>query len=393
MQGSSSVVSRCAAARSLMLVLTLFIAAACSDGTAITSPRPTMLGIVRSASTNAPVAGAQVVLGNSVDTTDVNGRYVFIHLTPGAAKLQVNAAGFDSLSVDVTVTSGEVEKNVQLKRRTLFDVGEFSAYIPDSVSYVFAVLVALGGPDTRGFSAGTPFGAPLPGVEASLQEFGAQLREMARVQNLAIIGTSMAAMPNGPASDQLIRDALDAIAKKSGRAEIANAPILLYGLSGGGPEASGFTARNPERIAGLFLKSPQSVDLLTTPAALSVPTFVVLAELDAFIDNSAIKAAFQANRKSGALWGLAMEAGVAHHDLTPAQQELTSNWMYTTLNARVDPDEGGVAAYSETLGWLGDHVTGEIAPWSSYSGDRSSASWLPSNAVALDWQVFRMPGQ
>jgi carboxypeptidase family protein len=389
--------------RAIPLLFSLAIAAGCSDSTGVTSPRPTMLGIVRNAATNAPVAGAQVIMGNSVDTTDQTGRYVFIHLEPGPTKLKVNATGFDSLTMDVTVTTGEVLQNVGLKRKKLFDVDSFSAYIPDSLEYASAILVALGGPDTRGFSAGTPFGAPLPEVEASLQTFGSQLREMARVQHFAVIGTSTASMPDGAASDTIILNALAAIAAKSGRPEIANSPILMYGLSGGGPEASGFAARNADRIAGVFLKSPSSVELLTTDKALAIPTFVVLAELDAFVDNTAIKAAFQANRKSGAFWGLAMEAGVPHHFLTPAQQELTSTWMSATLKARVAPfsdgqglvefGPGGLTAYPESLGWLGNHVTGEVASWEDYTGDRGSASWFPSQAVADNWRTFRKPGE
>jgi Dienelactone hydrolase and related enzymes len=393
MQRSAGVPRRPGVSPGFLFLAALVLATACGDETGVTSPRPTMLGVVQNASTNTPVVGAQVTVGSSVDTTDQMGRYAFTHLEPGATKLKVNATGFDSVSVDVTVTTGEVVQNVQLTRKELFDLGDFSVYIPESVDDVSAVLVALGGPDTRGFSSATSFGAPMPEVEASLQAFGQQLRTMARFQNLAVIGTSKTAIDNSAAGDKIILDALAAAAKQSGRPEIANAPVLMYGLSSGGPEASGFATRHPARLAGLFLKAPLSVELLTTEAARSIPTFVVLAELDAFVDNSAIKAAFQANRKAGALWALAMEAGVPHQFFTSAQQELTSNWMYTTLNARALNDEWGITAYPETSGWLGDHATGEIAAWKDYPGDRNTASWFPSGAVAENWRAFRKPGE
>ena len=393
MQRPAGLLTRSAFANFILLLTPLVMTSACHEATGLTSPNPAIVGTVRNVTTNTPVVGAQVIAGTSVDTTDATGRFALVHLDPGAAKLQVNAAGFDSLTMDVTVTNGEVVQNVQLKRKTLFNVGDFSAYIPDTVDRVDAVLVALGGPDTRGFSAGTPFGAPLPDVETALQNFGQQLRVMARTRNFAIIGTSKAAMASGAESDALIADALSAAATISGHPEIARAPILMYGLSGGGPEASGYAARNPQRMVGLFLKSPLKVELLTTASQRSIPTFVVLAEFDAFIDNSAIKAAFQANRKDGALWGLAMEAGVPHHFLTPAQQQLTSNWMSTTLSSRVKPDGSGLTSYPETQGWLGNHQTGEIATWSAYTGDKTAASWFASNAVAENWRGFRKPGQ
>ena len=77
----------------------------------------------------------------------------------------------------------------------------------------------------------------------------------------------------------------------------------MYGMSGGAPQASGFTARHPERVAGLVLKVPASVTVLTSGAPLRVPTFMVLAELDAFVDNAALKAAFESNRQSGSVLG------------------------------------------------------------------------------------------
>ena len=406
MQRSARIAVRRAVSGSIPYLISVLLLTACQDATEMTSPRPTLIGVVRSASTGQPIAGAEVKLGASTSITDHTGRYFFIHLIPGAGKLEVNAAGFDSLTMPVMVTSAEVVQNIDLNRITLFDQGEFSVYVPD-VPRITAVLVTLGGPDTRGFSAGTAFGAPLPEVEASLQSFGQKLRGIAQARGIAILGTSKAAMADEAGSDKLIVDALDAVAKKSGYGDLASLPILLYGLSGGGPEASGFAARNPQIVAGLFLKSPLDVEILNTAAARAVPTFVVLAEFDTFVDNSAIQSAFNANRKSGGLWGLAIEAGVPHHFLTPNQQLLTSNWMIATLKARVamqsiDPNFlesppssglGGLVPYPEALGWLGNHVTGEIGAWGDYRGDPSSASWFPSQAVAENWRAFRQSGQ
>ncbi len=275
----------------------------------------------------------------------------------------------------------------------VFEFAEFALYVPASPTIVRGVLIALGGPDTRAFATGKRFGAPMPAVEASLQLLGQGFRTMASSHGLAVLGTSRAAMANGPASDQLLRAAVETAAVRSGRPELPFTPMLMYGLSGGAPQASGFTARNPESVAGLFLKVPASVSSLTSGDALRVPTYVVLAELDVFVNNATLTAAFESNRRAGAIWALAKELGVPHHSLSSVQREVTLNWMRTVLERRLLPvhAQGPLRKMVEPTGWLGDRATGEAAPWAKYAGDRASASWLPSESAAMEWEALVAP--
>ncbi|HEU4800848.1 MAG TPA: hypothetical protein VFS94_09455 [Gemmatimonadales bacterium] len=269
-------------------------------------------------------------------------------------------------------------------------LGEFALYVPSTPGKLRGVLVALGGPRTRAFVTGEPTGAPFPPVEAALQELGASFRALADEQRIALLGAAYfgpTALPNAIASDQLILDAIAAGAAASGRPELADAPILIFASSGGAPEASGFTARNAERVAGLFLSVPLSVTALTTELQRQVPTIVALAEFDAFIDNAALTAAVAANRGSGALWGIAMERGVPHHSLSPAKAQLTLAWLEAVLDRRINGASGGIRVVPEQSGWLGNPTTGEISTWGAYSGDRSTANWLPTEAAAEQWRA------
>lgn len=269
----------------------------------------------------------------------------------------------------------------------VLEFGDFALYAPACVTATRGLILALGGPDTRGFVTGKPLGAPFPAVEASLQMLGQELRTLASTSGLAILGRR-GAMKNEPASDQILFDAVQTGAVASGHPELPTVPVLMYGISGGAPQASGFIARNPERVAGLFLKVPAGVSSLSGDA-LRVPTFMVQAELDAFVNNVAITAAFEGNRSAGALWGRAMERGVAHHSLSALQRQVTINWMSTILSRRLpgrpsDP----LREIDETSGWLGDLGTGETKRWAAYKGDRAAASWLPSNHTAKEWEIF-----
>jgi hypothetical protein len=254
-----------------------------------------------------------------------------------------------------------------------------------------AVIVALGGPNTKGFVTGEPFGAPLPAVEAALQAFGASLRQFASDHQVAILGTSRFgpnSLVDGDASDELILDALRAGAVASGRPGLVGAPILLYGISGGSPEAAGFTARHPARVAGLFLKVPVVAPAMTTEAQRHVPVMIAQAELDVFVDNAAVAAAFASGRANGALWALGREGGVPHHAVTPVHQQATLAWMDGVLERRLAGASARIRSSVPQSGWLGDPATGAVTPWGAYSGDRAAASWLPTRNAAEAWSAL-----
>jgi hypothetical protein len=270
----------------------------------------------------------------------------------------------------------------------VIQLGDFALYLPPDTRAPRGIIVALGGPNTRAFVTGEPFGAPFPETEAALQAMGESLRDLAAKCRMAILGTSLSGMEEGSGSDQLILDAISDGAVATGRAELTTVPILFYGISGGAPEASGFTARHPSRVAGLFLKVPAGVAELTTSTQQEVPTFMVLAELDAFVDNTGLAAAFASNREGGALWALAMEPGVPHHSLSPAQRQLTLDWMDSVLRLRLAGSSGHLRTIVEQSGWLGDPSTADVSAWGGYRGDHSAASWFPTRGVAQLWRTL-----
>jgi dienelactone hydrolase len=277
-----------------------------------------------------------------------------------------------------------------MTRVEVFEFGVFALYVPANVDAVDGIILALGGPDTRAFATGKRFGAPIPAVEASFHVLGQEMRTLASSRGLAILGSSRVnlALPNAPETDQLLLNAVETAAVMSGRADLSTAPFVVYGLSGGGREASGFTARNPERVAGLLLKVPAAVSSLTSGEALHVPTYMILAELDVNVNNVALTAAFEANRSAGALWGMAVEPGMIHHSLSPFQRQVTVSWLSAILDRRLAPHSwaGPLRDIAEKHGWLGNRATGEAAPWHTYTGDPALASWLPSETTAREWE-------
>lgn len=272
----------------------------------------------------------------------------------------------------------------------VFRPGDFALRVP-ARGEISGIFVALGGPDTRAFVTDGVFGAPLPELEASLQVLAKELRMLADDRDLAMLGTSLhgaRALPNHPASDQLIFNAIREAADLSGHQELISAPLFLYGISGGSLQAAGFTARHPRRVGALLLKVPGTPQRLDRAEALAVPTYLILAEHDTLSDNRAILAVFSFNRRAGALWAAAVEPGLPHHSLSPSHRALTLNWLSTVIGLRLDPSgKDGLRPLPESGGWLG-HPEFGVTDWAGLPEKRRAASWFPSRATAEEWQEF-----
>jgi len=269
-------------------------------------------------------------------------------------------------------------------------LGDFALFMPAEPDGPRAVIVALGGPRTSAIVTGASFGAP-PAVEPALQAMGQAMRAFAEEYGIAILGTSLSgpsALRDAIASDERILQVIAEGAVASGRPRLAAVPILMFGLSGGGPAASGFAARRPERVAGLFLKAPSGVASLQTSAQHEVPTFLALAERDVLVNNDALGQAFVANRGGGALWALATEPGAAHFSYSDALRNATIEWMRSIVGRRVAGSSGRIQPAVAESGWLGDPANGEVSPWGQYRGDRSAASWFPTQRTAESWRTL-----
>lgn len=304
----------------------------------------------------------------SVFTTRILGSVLAVGLAQASASGQVTAAPAET-----------------------FESGNFAIYLPANVTTVRGILLALGGPDTRAFVVKGSFGAPTPELEASLHLLGQEFRALAAEQQLAIMGTSLhglAPLPNEPQTDALIFTAITESAELSGHRELTDMPIFLYGISGGAQQAAGFTTRNPGRVAALILKAPVTLVRSSSARALAVPTYLILAQCDAIVDNNALVAALESNRRAGGLWALAVQAGVPHHSLTQSQRAIMVHWLRTLAELRLGAlPQDALREVPESSGWLGHPEIG-VSSWPDYSGDRRAASWFPSQATAEEWWIF-----
>lgn len=381
---------------SALLWAAVISSAGCGGSGDINDPDPvaSIVGTVRVDGTDAPIEGATVSAGGVEATSDVDGSFELTGVPTGqSATIRSERPGFDAYSAAVAVAAGSNTHDIRMTRRSLYTQVGIAIHIPPNVPVVRGVILSLGGPDTRGLATGV-FDTPAPAVNAFLQLMRQGFLALAAKYSLAVMG----AEGNGSAvqTEAALLGALDAFAVSSGHPELAQAPLLIQGLSGGGPEAYGLALQRPERTIGFTLHIPRTPSTAQSEATRRVPAYVLLAELDQVVRNDSTLLYFEANRAEGALWALAIEPGVGHEPSSDAALSLNFEWMDTILGLRLPATVTPgmpvtLQPVEESSGWLGDRESFAIAAFADYVGNKRQASWLPSQPGAEQWKGFVTP--
>ncbi len=277
----------------------------------------------------------------------------------------------------------------------LFTYGNAVAYLPTGIAQYRAAIVFLPGLrdpatgndlDSRALVSGTSGGGC--SIWCSPAE-RAQVRSRAMTLaggNVALIGTTT--LIDSPASYQTLLAALSDFGTQSQHPELADIPIFFVGHSMGGCTAYGFSRIHGARVAGFLTMKGGCHSPGPAAAAASVPGHFLIGKLDEQYRRENITAVFEAGRAGGAPWAVSIDP-FQHGPIVDF--DLMFDWIDAVLAARLPLAPGApLRAIPETDGWLGDRSSGAISTYACFSSTRSSASWLPSNGTALDWQ--RMAG-
>jgi pimeloyl-ACP methyl ester carboxylesterase len=277
----------------------------------------------------------------------------------------------------------------------LFTSGNAVAYLPTGIAVYQAAIVFLPGLrdpatgndlDSRALVRGTSDGSCsiwcFPGERAEVRSRALQLAG----GNVALVGTTT--LVDNAASYDTLLQALSNVGTQSQHPELANVPIFFVGHSMGGCTAYGFSRLHGARVAGFFTMKGACHNPGPAAAAAGVPGYFLIGRLDEPYRGENITAVFEAGRAAGAPWAVAIDP-FDHRPI--ADFDLMFDWIDAVLEARLPQTPGGsLRALTVTEGWLGDRSSGAISTYACFSSTRSSASWLPSNETALDWQ--RMAG-
>jgi poly(3-hydroxybutyrate) depolymerase len=266
-----------------------------------------------------------------------------------------------------------------------YDKAAFRLWYPPSATFIKAVVVLMPGSNGDG----------RPMAEDMFW------RNFATRHQVALLGCQFTDKPHDQkfieqyanvslGSGQALLDALAALAKRSGHAELAQAPLFLWGMSAGGEFNYEFVAWKPERVAAFVVnKGGIYFTALTSRAARSVPGLLFIGGKDLESRKSAIAGLFALNRRGGALWALTEEPSAAH--IVGRSRDLGATLFEDVLTLRFDPsnpeNSANLKPLSEQAGFIGDRKTKMFQPAAGSQQRTESTVWLPTERVARAWQA------
>ncbi|MDB9742079.1 hypothetical protein OAB00_04445, partial [Akkermansiaceae bacterium] len=223
------------------------------------------------------------------------------------------------------------------------------------------------------------------------------LKKFAEEENLALIGMFGDPVQRGVDDVANLDVYIEKLAEMSGHPELVDAPIMTFGHSNGTGFAASYPRDRPERVIAWVGFHPGFNNYISFENTDQVPAMIMCGEKDKYLLNARQDQEVAKLRKSrNAAMNIMMEGGVGHG---PADADTT--WTFITeflkaaMRTRLNED-GTLKPVEIENGWLGGQYELEkggrqeleISPYAIYSGDPSSASWLPDEEFAQAWQKF-----
>jgi poly(3-hydroxybutyrate) depolymerase len=262
-----------------------------------------------------------------------------------------------------------------------YDKAEFRMWAPSGVPSFDAVLVLVPGSNGDGRSMAE---------DKFWQDFATQ-------HKLAIVACRLTDKPHDQSfiehyvnvsqgSGQALLDVLGVFARRSTHPELANAPLLFWGMSAGGEFNYEFVAWKPERVIAFVVnKGGIYYTALASQAARSVPGILFTGEKDLETRVATITGLFAVNRRAGALWSLAQEPGAAH--VVGRSRDMGAMFFEDVLPLRLGGSGGVLRLIAEKDGFVGDLKSFGFQPAATASTANTLTVWLPTERVARGWQA------
>ncbi|MGA2258898.1 MAG: hypothetical protein ABSG53_29875, partial [Thermoguttaceae bacterium] len=207
-------------------------------------------------------------------------------------------------------------------------------------------------------------------------------------------------------SEKTFLKALDDFAVKSGHAELAKVPWILWGHSGGGIWADVMTTLHPDRVVAVWMRSG-SAEMFRRRKEFPQPTVPEAAFKVPEMGNPGAKetgpyigalATFKQYRAKGAPVGFAPDPRTGHE--CGDSRYLAIPYLDACMAMRL-PDKGSkeqaLKPVDMSKGWLAslvekDPQNAAAVPAAEYKGNPNEAVWLPNKAVAKAWVEYVKTG-
>ena len=266
---------------------------------------------------------------------------------------------------------------------TFADHAEYGVYVPSTAGRIRGLMVFQHG--------------------CSQEEFGlsrhcdVQYQAFARKWDLAIVESTIYGLcdywaypENG--SYKTLMLALTKAGAATGHEELPQAPMLLWGHSGGGLWVLAMLRQHPERIiSAVCYSAAWDPDWDYLPAAYDVPMILRHAGPGEGADNipATARPTFAQMRAGGAPASIAYTRGQNHNH--SYIRSITIPLWDASLKQRLAAD-GSLQPLDGQKTWLGDTITYEIYREADYQGDKTALCRLPDRESAEAWSEYASRG-
>lgn len=217
---------------------------------------------------------------------------------------------------------------------------------------------------------------------------GDVLQDLAEVQGVAILScfyqgdeTHVYYNVDGGSGKALLR-AIEEFAYRADMPLLEGLPLLFWGHSAGGMFSLSFMNWRPDLVAGVAAIRTPIYYSEVKDSARAIPAMFLLGEYDEEEVNQSSIDYCTENRTLGALWSYAIEPefghGIGNADF------LSIPFLVRALNLQPD-----MVRINEGSGWLGDYSTRVVNSYSTYSGEKSMAAWLPDEYIGDLWKKYQ----
>jgi poly(3-hydroxybutyrate) depolymerase len=263
-----------------------------------------------------------------------------------------------------------------------FDKAEFRLWIPRNAGALRGALILVPGSNGDGRA----------------QAEDTVWQAFATKQKLAIVGVRFTDKPHDQSfiedyvnvakgSGQALLDVLGKFASRSQHPELANAPLVFWGMSAGGQFNYEFAAWKPERVIAFVVnKGGIYYTALTPRATREVPAMLFIGGKDLESRVSTISGLFALNRRGGALWALAEEPAAGH--IVGRSRDMSIIFFDDVIPLRLVDGVSPLKPLAEKSGFLGDFKAKTFQPIGEQAAPNYPTAWLPSERVAKAWQAM-----
>ena len=220
-----------------------------------------------------------------------------------------------------------------------------------------------------------------------------QYQAFARKWNLAVLETALHGdclvwtYPEKGSGDALMRVLVRA-AGDAGRPELATAPWMLWGHSGGGHWVLAMLREYPERILAAVSYSAAFDPQWDYPYATSkIPVLLRYGDHNEFPGcRETARHAFDKLRDLDAPVSIVENKGETHN--YTRLRHMMIPFFESALRERLPEPEGQMKDVDPSRTWLGDTLTFEVFPEKDFSGEKAGLCRFPDESSAKAWKEY-----